>query len=300
MPKSQILIHVGYPKTASTWLQKSVFADDTTGYFAPWGAKSTQLRREFVTPAYSNISAEVIRKTFEPGLQEAAQRRLIPVLSDENLSGTLSIGKGWKKEVVNRIHDIFPQGKIFVVIREQKSMLLSAYRQHVGMGHTSSIQKYIGTGSTQSGSTPICQLQFLNFDELIEYYQKLFGRDNVIVLPFELLKKDVKTFFDKLNDFTGASGSIDYSKKGKNVGIKGVKLATLRQLNFLFPPYRQINIKYKVAEAAARVLPHKIHESIENSLQEFIAQRVGDSYRQSNQRTSQLIGINLAEFGYDC
>ena len=54
-----------------------------------------------------------------------------------------------------------------------------------------------------------------------------------------------------------------------------------------------------MAAGMALLIPETIHKGIENRLRQFIAQNVGDLYRLSNQKTSQLIGINLADLGYD-
>lgn len=40
MKKFQLLVHIGYPKTASTWLQPTVFNEAKAGFISPWGATS--------------------------------------------------------------------------------------------------------------------------------------------------------------------------------------------------------------------------------------------------------------------
>jgi len=36
MSDSPLLIHIGYPKTASSWLQADIFANHSTGFCVPW------------------------------------------------------------------------------------------------------------------------------------------------------------------------------------------------------------------------------------------------------------------------
>jgi len=144
MSNTRILIHIGYPKCASSWLQQVMFADKQTGFLAYWGAKSKIAKKQFVKPIDSSFDADTLRRTFKSGLQEATQQNLIPVLSHEHLSGDL-MRKSWKKEVADRIHKTFPEARILVIIREQKSILLSAYGQCIKFGMTPTIEEFFGT-----------------------------------------------------------------------------------------------------------------------------------------------------------
>lgn len=81
----QLLIHIGYPKTASGWLQNGLIKDETLGFLAPWGSPSAEAIEQFVIPNTFRFSAESVRRVFEPGLEEAARRKLVPVLSHEHL-----------------------------------------------------------------------------------------------------------------------------------------------------------------------------------------------------------------------
>lgn len=307
MKNPKLLIHIGYPKTASTWLQQVIFSDEKTGFLAPWGAQSDQAIEQFVIQDSFHFSAESARQVFEPGLQEAAQRGLLPILSQEFLSCNPLMGRDWGKhwgrEVAQRIHSTFPEALIFIVIREQKSIVYSSYKQHIKMGGTAKIEEFLGKVKSKDFN-PICRLDFFDYDLLIEYYQEKFSCDNVLVLPFELLQKEQKYFCKILYDFVGLQGKLNYSQTSKNVGYKGGRLVVQRQLNFFCKPRPSNNLTWlvacKLSAEVERFLPQGIHESIEKPIKEFIAEYVGDSFRESNQRTSRLIGVNLADFGYAC
>lgn len=305
MSNTRILIHIGYPKCASSWLQQVMFADKQTGFLAYWGAKSKIAKKQFVKPIDSSFDADTLRRTFKSGLQEATQQNLIPVLSHEHLSGDL-MRKSWKKEVADRIHKTFPEARILVIIREQKSILLSAYGQCIKFGITPTIEEFFGTIPTdekqENDSNSIFKLDFVKYDSLIEYYQNIFSKENVLILPFELLKKNQHNFAQTILDFGDSKGSLPEKQSPRNPGYGGGKLVVKRQLNFLVPRYNKIgmHVTGKLSAAADKIIPASLNERIENRWKHFIEQRVGDSFRQSNQRTSRLIGINLADFGYDC
>ncbi|MGB5896745.1 MAG: hypothetical protein WBG66_00975, partial [Geitlerinemataceae cyanobacterium] len=79
----QPLIHVGYPKAASTWLQQTLFSDEKAGFYAPWGFPSGDAIEQFVLTNSFRFNPKSARQFFAPGLQEAAEKDLIPVLSQE-------------------------------------------------------------------------------------------------------------------------------------------------------------------------------------------------------------------------
>ncbi|MEQ9000875.1 MAG: sulfotransferase domain-containing protein [Coleofasciculus sp. B1-GNL1-01] len=306
MSNQRIVIHIGYPKCASSWLQQVMFADEQTGFLAAWGAKSKEVKKQFVNSDNSSFNADEVRRVYNIGLQAANQNNLVPVLSNEHLSGNLA-NIGWKQEVADRLYSTFPEAKIIIIVREQKSILLSAYGQCIKLGRTLTIEEFLG--SIQKGhetadnlKRPTFKLDFVKYDLLIEYYQNVFSKENVLVLPFELLKKDSKKFAQAILDFSGSNGSLPKDKVAKNSGYRGGSLIIKRRLNILFPLYNRMGIQVtgKLSAAADKMIPSSFHERIENRWKQYIEQRVGNYFHLSNQRTSRLIGINLADFGYDC
>jgi len=309
----KLLIHIGYPKTASSWLQKGIFQDKTAGFLAPWRSPSGEAIAQFVIPNAFRFSAESVRKVLEPGLQEAARQNLVPVLSHEHLACNQIRGRYHGKEAADRLYATFPEARILVFIREQKSMILSSYRQYIrgGNGETATIQQFIGA-ETKPAFEPTCRLDYLEYDLLIAYYQNLFGSENLLVLPFELIKIQPEDVLKEIIDFAEAKEinptSITYPSK--NVGFKAGTLAVKRRLNHIikepnFGATTRRTLNWRIVDKISKTIDSipfldGFHQGIENDWKQFIAEYVGDYFRLSNQRTSQLIGMNLADFGYDC
>lgn len=308
----RLLIHIGYPKTASGWLQRGIFQDTTAGFLAPWGGLSGEASVQFIIPNAFRFSAESVRKVFEPGLQEAARQNLVPVLSNEHLACNQIRGRYHGKEAADRLYATFPEARILVFIREQKSMILSSYRQYIrgGNGETATIQQFIGA-ETKPAFEPTCRLDYLEYDLLIAYYQNLFGSENLLVLPFELIKIQPEDVLKEIIDFAEAKEinptSITYPSK--NVALKAGTLAVKRRLNHIIkePNFggSERTLNWRIVDKISKTIDSipfldGFHQGIENDWKQFIAEYVGDYFRLSNQRTSQLIGMNLADFGYDC
>lgn len=313
MNDSNLLIHIGYPKTASTWLQSDIFLDNNTGFSVPWPhqdglcEKATDL---FITN--TNFSHTEVQKFFMPGINNALENGLFPVLSNEFLSACFfytpkNYHLFFPQEIAERLKLTFPNAKVLIMIREQKSMLLSAYKQMLIMRHTLGIEKFINVGDKDIVTHPsIGNLENLKFDILIEKYQSLFGKDNVLVLPLEKLKKDEHIFWQSLYKFLDLPFKKINITSTKNVALKGSRLVVLRELNKLTlrnkpesVPKKILKINHKTAQILDNFIPQKFSKSIETNWKEFIKTTVGDYYQESNKRTSMLTNNNLVDLGYD-
>jgi hypothetical protein len=314
MLDNQLLIHIGYPKTASTWLQQGIFKDEKTGFISPWrGHWSDGIAvREFITVDSFSFSPINAYSAFENGLKEAEQKHLCAVLSQEMLSCNFLDQSGyWGKEVAKRLHDVFPQAKILIVIREQKSMIFSAYGQYIRNGGRKSIEQFISTQNIKPGVYPLFRLYSLKYDYLIKYYHHLFGENQVLVLPFELLKRDTNLYLKKILEFVGIEEvSFDYKlSKEINVNYKAATLAINRKINNFIPFRDKSSISsldswrwkfiWKMLSIMDKTLPEEIQNTEKLRIKNFIKEYTKDMFLESNQKTSELIKINLRDFGYD-
>jgi len=300
--KIRPIIHVGYPKAASTWLQQVLFKNKDAGFLAPWGMRSNGAITQLAVK--DKFLSESAQRVFHKGLQEAVKSSLVPVLSHENMSGNPARNQYWGKEVANRIHAIFPEALILIVIREQKSILRSWYKYHIKCGGKRSLDQFINAKTVMSEGKIFRLLEHFEYDLLIGYYQSIFGLNNVLVLPFELLKISKESFVKKIFGFADLNNSIDcidYTEPPKNVSCKAGRVVLQRQMNYLIQPCNKLPwlVSSKLSAEIERFIPQAIHTRIEKRWQQSIEEQVGDLFHASNQRTSELIKMNLADFGYD-
>ncbi|WP_373479516.1 sulfotransferase domain-containing protein [Geminocystis sp.] len=314
MLNNQLLIHIGYPKTASTWLQQEIFKDEKMGFFSPWrGHWSDSIAvDQFITVNSFSFSPENAYAAFENGLKEGKKKHLCTVLSQEMLSCNFMDQSGyWGKEVAQRLYQVFPKAKILIVIREQKSMIFSAYGHYIRKGGRHSIEQLISTKNIKSGLYPLLRLYCLEYHYLINYYYNLFGENQVLVLPFELLKKDKNLYLQKICQFVGIENqSFDnIPSKETNVNYKAATLAIHRKINnfILFQDKRLISSSnswrwimiWKILRLLDNTLPEELQNKAKSQIKDFIQEYTENMFVESNQKTSELININLRDFGYD-
>jgi hypothetical protein len=180
--------------------------------------------------------------------------------------------------IAERLAATFPEARVLVVIREQAQMLVSAYKQYVKRGGPGTLEQY-ATSPSQQLRVPLFDFRFFEYHRLVGYYQSLFGAENVMVLPYELLRAKPLAFLERIGGFAGTNVSPSASKGG----AEGVDRTLLR-------------LCYK---ADVRI-PAKLRVLSERRLRALAEELVDGLYAKSNAATSVLAGFDLGAFGYAC
>jgi hypothetical protein len=179
------LLHIGYTKAGSSYLQS-------------WFAAHPEL-------LYTHQALHGFRRTPEISTfaHEAPADPVYAVTSDEDLAfwkGPLEplglemraydVG-GHQRRVCNLLHDLFPHATVLIVTRGFASVIGSAYGQYVRAGGRLDLPEL-------REATGKLMIEFWNYDFLIDLYREKFGAANVIVLPYELLRRDSAAFLSHL------------------------------------------------------------------------------------------------------
>ncbi len=314
---NNLLLHIGYHKTGTTWLQRSLFDHDTRGFY-PLSYKSRErvrsvdLTRPFVYDEDGafihplGFAADKLRKQFETELNW--QPSAMPVISSEQFTGNPHSGGFDQKEIADRLNAVFPNAKVFMVIREQKSMLMSTYFQYLLGGGARSLNSYVN--EPFDGRLPMFAKHYFKYHYLVDYYQQLFGRDNLLVLPFEMFRREPELFITELAEFTGAEipHNLPFDAQ-ENAGRNRVIEYHLRLLGMFFAKsslnaFSPLAIpkarwSFKTAKVAlGKLIPSAWQNKFVESMRSEIEGYTANFYDESNRITSELIGRDLGQFGY--
>ena len=99
-----------------------------------------------------------------------------------------------QRRICSMLREIFPDSKVLIVTRGFSSIIRSLYSQYVKLGGEQGFPGYLET------YTSILD-QWLDVDYNLGLYREAFGQENVLVLPFELLRSDTAAFMSSLEDF---------------------------------------------------------------------------------------------------
>lgn len=125
---TDLLIHVGFPKASSTWLQESLFKRQDFGFFSLYPEKEDRerLNEELIYTSALMFDSERFRANVSELCKSKPVPSLVPVISAESLVGTrLDATRSLARCVTDNLRSAFPNAKILLVIREQVSMILS-------------------------------------------------------------------------------------------------------------------------------------------------------------------------------
>jgi len=276
------LVHIGYHKTGSTWLQRQIFRDDM-GFD--------------VVLSQAQVDALIVaphRLNFDPNMAQsaasAARDGRVPVVSSENLSGHPFFGGRDSFCFAERVQQIWPNARILIVTRAQTTVLPSVYMQYLKRGGVLPPKAFFaGSGGVNyPGFDPM----HFAYDRLIAQYQSLFS--NVTVLTYESLERDPAAFAADLLTTAGApenalpSDRIGKTSPSPSTGSIGLLRAVNRVRRSVLNPCPLLPISTaggrldKVVYAIAARLPES------TVLTSYVREELALLYRESNARLAQL------------
>jgi len=312
----RLLIHTGFHKTGTSYLQKMVFNNVAMGFYTP--IDRHLLRNMFVQTNSFAFDVKAARDLLQPQIYQAVTEHLVPVLTHEQFSGQPA-GTGYglrrrereasRKEVADRLHATFPDARVLIVIREQREMIRSIYKWLVcgWEGRLSArIDQFLDQSPLEHGFGPLFNFEYLEYHWVVQYYRRLFGESAVLTLPYEWLRADPTNFVNRIRHFAELPPINETPHKQVNAGQSAATCHVRRWLNrALASPNRPGTVSRPERWAAVftsklnRHMPYAIHSTSERILSQQIEHLVAGTYAESNERTSILTGIDLASLGYE-
>jgi hypothetical protein len=312
MAGRNVLLHVGYHKTGTTWLQRYLFNNKDFGFVSPMSIKD--MMEIIIFPNALDFSVEACRAEIDQRLKDIESKDLTPVFSTERFSGHPHSGGYDSKMLGDRLHALFPEARILICIREQKKMILACYNQYIKKGGAISVSAYLRVFERKR--VPLFDFRHFMYHRLIHYYQETFGRDNVLVLPYELFVKNGTDFVSRIIEFGNRGPSrmnVDSLpiRQVTNRSVTGFELVMRRLMNFTVGTRNSVNqfsifplngkrsdFLFEQIQKLDPIIPDSLNRSIMTKFEKTVAEMVGTRYCESNRITSELIGFDLSKFGY--
>jgi len=220
---SEVYFHLGFPKVASTYFQNIVFPrlKDLT----------------FFTKHQFNVY-----KKFDKSQEKG--KILFSLEHHLNII-----------EKVEEIIKIYPQAKIILFVRRQDDWILSRYKYSIRKHNRTDFNNFFNLKNTG-----IWKRESLFFGEIIKEITKRCNTQ-VLVLTYDLLKKDPEKFIDLLLSYIGTSINQEKLKEqGINVAFNEKQLIILRKWNRIYPyTKREIkNLRNKIHYKYREFLLHTV------------------------------------------
>lgn len=233
---SKLVIHIGYPKTATTTLQESLFTELSRNGEINFLGKSLSDKKNNWAGNWGSFIDYLISEKRETSIQGIIHSNILNVVSNERLTQPrFNLEKIYKKEINT---SIFPEKlevlfshmvddiQILLSIRNQQSLIYSMYVQQYRLfrddENSNTFEKYITNGLRDGFES---YLSIYKFYDILKRYINVFGKDKVHVLFFEDLKSDKEFYLENLSNILGVNinkikemiGSSHYRKKIKTM-----------------------------------------------------------------------------------
>ncbi len=274
---TSLMVHIGYPKAASTWLQRTFFPyiqgnhhlgqmyydilDENDRYIVHYSFPCAAYDKMF-TLNEDEYDAPAFVKFFRQHMDFQAKANTVSaedlVLQPDRLSQRLDQLSADMKVPV----------KVMMVIRRQSAVLLSEYGQRIKAGTLQGErfdQVLDWDGVTDEG--PLLCVKNYHYIDTYKTFCRRLGEENVLVLPFETLFSVAS--LRKIFDFMGVPCSTEY-------------------LQFLL----QSPVSNKTSDSQKDHIA-KLNPDIEQT-----TKKIDDYFQDTNKRLEEALNIDLTSLGY--
>ncbi|HYK04893.1 MAG TPA: hypothetical protein VE974_24275 [Thermoanaerobaculia bacterium] len=195
------LIHVGFPKTGSNFL-RHWFREHPQLAYAEGGIAGYhgvyEIAREGVAPRpevrYRVTSSEEFTAPHRDTGKEhyRLEDPFDPAVAQAHVCALLAA--------------LFPRAHVLIVTRGFRSMIFSSYSQYIRSGAGVPLEEFV--------TDPLLDRPW-DYDRVIGMYRGAFGAEQVLVMPYELLRDDVDRFVRTLEErlglahFVAATGRVN-------------------------------------------------------------------------------------------
>jgi len=284
------VVHIGFPKTASTFLQASVFTQlpDDFAYF------DSRASAPYFDPVIDfddtifDLSDHRLRLARAWGASRHALFSYEPLTGAHYRSGFVN------RTLIARRLEALGFDRAIITIRNQFDALESAYKQYIKSGGILKFDEYVNfDGSGRRYLYP----EYFDYCSIYRLYAETFGRENVLVLQCERLSD--ASFFAELGEFLDVELPPFTGADRVNVSLSYAKTKVLRIVNHLTcsshqPSHlisRRISTSFVHRQLARLPLLESRKKSFLTGEKRAV---VAAFYSASNRRLSSESGISLA------
>jgi hypothetical protein len=298
-----LVLHPGFAKTATTTLQRGVFPRHGQIHYLGVPAADPALDlllRRIPREDSTRFDLEAARAQLQPHL-ELPPGCTTALISHENFTLYEAKDKGL---VAARLHALVGPCRIMFTLRRQEELVASWYLQK--MGKYMRDRRYLTPKQyfrMKLKEPTRSILDDLDYDATIGCYERLFGRENVGIFPYEQLRADLPGFAAAIATFLGVaavelerllrSAHFNRSESQRRVSISRITSGYLPRA---------------LVERGVALLPTRMHRRLSAYLDAGPRAKVRlpraaegwieDHCRAGNRRLDQRYGGVLARYGY--
>jgi len=314
---NKIVLHIGLPKTGTTWLQNFFFPKQKEIHYIDVAPQNYPAKQHPIIEELLRITNATIEDFDRKSLNITAKRLKIyfvdgiNLLSNENYFTGMPETVGERKllYITRNLHTLFPKLKIIIIIRNQIEFLSSFYLQKLfNSFENRTFEKFLI-------DIKYSLIPYLTYLELVENWLNELGEDNVYISTYENFKANKFQFLSDMSSFIGIESPImclDKNKSYLNQSLSPYSSAIALLANKLYWVLHHARITpiIKLGKSLNRTiinfnkqwLDPKLFRKINLGSQSNNPSKdyLKDYYKETNKKLSKLIKIDLKNYGYPC
>ena len=304
---NQPIVHIGYPKAASTTLQRNLFAEhyeinnlSANGYTVKDFQDNKNMQKLYdnlvkLTGIEYYYSDNL--KLFNNVITKYMSSEKRNLFSEESLLNQ-SFGDNYLKAY--RLKEIFPNAKIIIVLRDQINLAKSKYDMHsfIKIGNKKRYLTFYQWLEREFENPNSSFLNGLRYYETVSLYKKIFGENNVGTFLLEELSENTDVFAQKLSEFI----NVDANKTKHLLENKSLNIAKSHHVH-------NLRVKFIPGIQFSKVLPKSTHKYLINKLTEVLpskksvmsqyhVDKMHETYGLSNRKLMDEFGLDVARYNY--
>lgn len=292
-PGRAVAIHPGFVKTATSTLQRHVFPNHADIAYLGLPGPTPELEwavRHLCQADSVHYERARIEAAFAAALAAAPAGR-VAVISYENFALYESKDKGL---VAQRLKELFPEARLLFTIRRQEDLVVSWYftklRVRIKRKAFIPFEEWYWSEGRESHQSIHDDLRY---GRTIGLYAELFGRENVHVVPFELLKQSAAGFAAGCAQAIGVdAGRFEELLAGKREN------ASMSQRYFDF--WRRFGhfLPRKLVRKWSRSMAMHEGSTARVALPAAVRADIGKLVAEDNRSLAAMFGLDLEKLGY--
>ena len=221
------LIHIGFPKAGSTFLQEW-FQRHPQLFYSPGALGGFHQIYDISRKASQNIDNDLLYfvTSSESLTTPKSSSGGFPIengrMKDTSLFNPDRLAP---KKVCDILKCLYPNGKILFVTRGFKGLMRSGYSQYIKGGGVLTVQDFTDLAFSSMRNHAIGNYDGggLDYSFIANLYEEAFGKENMIFLPYELLRDDQNKFLSIIEERLGLQ-HFDVQMGRKNESLSPTEL----------------------------------------------------------------------------
>lgn len=315
---TDLVLHVGLPKTATTTIQRALFACHPDVYYL---GKIVDNRNDPGKRCLDSVTFKILNRLLwklERPLNVEKTRKVL----EEELLPSVPAGRtlvaSWEElghrttprfaEMIKRVKSVFGGCRVIYTLRNPLEQLPSEYLQNL-RGHFVKREKvWMGLSSYMDIESwyrrrELTKARFAplhNYPDCIRVARELLGEENVGVFLFEDLKRNPEGYYRAVCSFAGIDPEIGVSLTEKKHLHARLSMAQVRLMQEIDDSWlRRSHVLFMSEKKRRRLLMTEAGgPPAKAELTESLAAKIIEASGEGHRWLSETLGLPLEEYGY--